>query len=104
MGLFAKPIDLIRVHRVMGIASAFAGLELRRTRRFTHPTPCQDSKMSDSETAQNVFKALKLAEHAPAQQALPILNGLVGLLQGNRDQPLEVEEARSSAFLAICEV
>ena len=60
--------------------------------------------MSDSETAQNVFKALKLAEHAPAQEALPILNGLVGLVQGGGDQRLEVEEARSSAFLAICEV
>jgi hypothetical protein len=60
--------------------------------------------MSDSEIAQKVFKALKLAEHAPAQQALPILNGLVGLVQGGDEQPLEVEEARSSAFLAICEI
>ncbi len=34
----------------------------------------------------------------------PILNGLVGLVQGEGDQPLEVEEARSTAFLAICEV
>jgi hypothetical protein len=60
--------------------------------------------MSDSETAQTVFKALKLAEHAPAQQALPILNGLVGLVQGSGEQPMEVEDARASAFLAICEV
>ena len=36
--------------------------------------------------------------------ALPILNGLVGLVQGGGDQPLEIEEARSGAFLAICEV
>jgi hypothetical protein len=60
--------------------------------------------MSDSETAQKVFKALKSAERAPAQEALPILNGLVGLLQGSHEQPLEVEESRSGAFLAICEV
>jgi hypothetical protein len=61
--------------------------------------------MSDSETAQKVFEALKLAEQTPAQQALPILNGLVGLVQGRGDeQRLEVEEARASAFLAICEV
>jgi hypothetical protein len=60
--------------------------------------------MSDSETAQKVFEALKLAEHAPSQDALPILNGLAGLLQGGGEQRLEVEEARASAFLAICEV
>jgi hypothetical protein len=60
--------------------------------------------MSDSETAQQVFEALKLAEQEPVQKALPILNGLVGLVQGGGEQPLEVEEARASAFLAICEV
>jgi hypothetical protein len=60
--------------------------------------------MTDSETAQNVFEALKLAERTPAQEALPILNGLAGLVQGGGDQRLEVEEARASAFLAICEV
>jgi hypothetical protein len=60
--------------------------------------------MTDSETAQKVFEALKLAEKAPAKEALPILNGLVGLVQGGGDQRLEVEEARASAFLAICEV
>src|SRR6266478_5882574 len=40
----------------------------------------------------------------PAQIALTILNGIVGLVQGDHEQRLEVEEARSSAFLAICEV
>jgi hypothetical protein len=60
--------------------------------------------MIDSETAQKVFEALKLAEKAPAKEALPILNGLVGLVQGGGDQRLEVEEARANAFLAICEV
>jgi hypothetical protein len=61
--------------------------------------------MSDTETAQKVFEALKLAEQAPSQDALPILNGLIGLVQGSGgEQPLEIEEARASAFLAICEV
>jgi len=50
------------------------------------------------------MEALKLAEREPAQKALPILNGLVGLVKADHEQRLEVEEARSSAFLAICEV
>jgi hypothetical protein len=60
--------------------------------------------MTDAEKAAKVIDALKAAEREPAQTALPILNGLVGLVQGGGEQPLEVEEARSSAFLAICEV
>ena len=60
--------------------------------------------MSDSETARKVLDALKLAERAPAQDALPILNGLAGLVQGGGEARLEVEEARAGAFLAICEV
>jgi hypothetical protein len=60
--------------------------------------------MSDSETAQKVFEALKQAEQASPQQALPMLNGLAGLIQGGGEQPMEVEDARASAFLAICEV
>jgi hypothetical protein len=60
--------------------------------------------MTDASTAQQVLEALKLAERTPAQDALPILNGLVGLVQGSGEQRLEVEEARASAFLAICEV
>jgi len=60
--------------------------------------------MSESEKAREVLAALKLAEREPAQAALPILNGLVGLVRGEQEQRLEVEEARSSAFLAICEV
>ena len=60
--------------------------------------------MTDSEKAAKVIEALKAAERESAQIALPILNGLVGLVQGGGEQPLEVEEARSSAFLAICEV
>jgi hypothetical protein len=60
--------------------------------------------MSDSIKATKVLEALKAAEREPAQTALPMLNGLVGLVQGDHEQPLEVEEARSGAFLAICEV
>jgi hypothetical protein len=60
--------------------------------------------MTDSEKAAKVIEALKAAERAPAPAALPILNGLVGLVQGGGEAPLEVEEARSAAFMAICEV
>jgi hypothetical protein len=60
--------------------------------------------VTDAEKAAKVIEALKAAEREPAQTALPILNGLVGLVQGGVEAPLEVEEARSSAFLAICEI
>jgi hypothetical protein len=60
--------------------------------------------MTDRERARKVIEALKAAEGEPAQIALPILNGLIGLVQAGGEQPLEIEEARSSAFLAICEV
>jgi hypothetical protein len=60
--------------------------------------------MTDSENAAKVLEALKAAEREPAPTALPILNGLIGLVQGGGEAPLEVEEARSSAFMAICEV
>jgi hypothetical protein len=60
--------------------------------------------MTDSEKAAKVLQALKTAEREPAQKALPILNGLIGLVQAAEEQPLEIEEARSTAFLAICEV
>jgi hypothetical protein len=60
--------------------------------------------MSDAAKAEKVMDALKAAEREPAQIALSILNGLVGLVQADQEQRLEVEEARSSAFMAICEV
>ena len=60
--------------------------------------------MTDSQKAAKIIEALKAAEAAPPQIALPILNGLVGLVQGSGEEPLEVEEARSGAFMAICEV
>ena len=41
-----------------------------------------------------------LAEHEPNW----LLNGLVGLVAAHGEAPLEVEEARSSAFMAICEI
>jgi hypothetical protein len=60
--------------------------------------------MSDVETASQVLDTLKSAEQAPPQAALPMLNGLIGLVQSGGEASLEVEEARSAAFLAICEV
>lgn len=60
--------------------------------------------MNESAKARSVMEALKLAKREPAQTALPILNRLVGLVKADHEQRLEVEEARSSAFLAICEV
>jgi hypothetical protein len=61
--------------------------------------------MTEAEKAEQVFRALKAAEHAAPETALPILNNLMGLVQSDSaDQRLEVDEARSSAFLSICEV
>jgi hypothetical protein len=60
--------------------------------------------MTDSENAVQVIEALKAAEREPPPVALPMLNALVGLVQNGGEAPLEVEEARSSAFMAICEV
>jgi hypothetical protein len=60
--------------------------------------------MNDLDRATEVLQALMLAKRAPPQQALSILNGLVGLLRADHDQPMELEEARSGAFLAICEI
>jgi hypothetical protein len=60
--------------------------------------------MSDAGKAAKVFEALTAAEHEPPQVALSMLNGLVGLAQADGEQPLEVEEARASAFMAMCEI
>jgi hypothetical protein len=60
--------------------------------------------MSEFEKAAKIVEALKAAEREPSQAALPILNGLVGLMREGLEQPFEVEEARANAFLAICEV
>jgi hypothetical protein len=60
--------------------------------------------MTDAEKAAKALDSLKSAEPKPPQVALKILNDLVGLVQGGAEQPLEVEEARAGAFLAICEI
>lgn len=60
--------------------------------------------MTDSEKAAVIIETLRAAEREPAAVALPILNGLVGLVAAHGEAPLEVEEARSSAFMAICEI
>jgi hypothetical protein len=60
--------------------------------------------MTDAEKAAKVLETLQAAEREQAAVALPMLNGLVGLVQGEGGQSLEVEEARASAFMAICEI
>jgi hypothetical protein len=60
--------------------------------------------MTDAEKAATVLQSLKAAEHEPAAAALPMLNSLVGLVQAAGEAPLEVEDARASAFMAICEI
>jgi hypothetical protein len=60
--------------------------------------------MSDTEKAAQVLDTLRAAEQAPPQAALPMLNGLIGLVQGGGAASLEVEEARAGAFMAICEI
>lgn len=60
--------------------------------------------MSERETAQKILDALKCAATKPAQGALTDLNSLIPLVQGGGAQELEAEEARASAFLAICEL
>jgi len=61
-------------------------------------------EMTDAEKAARLLEALKVAEAAPPQAALPMLNSLVGLAQAHGEQPLEIEDARASAFMAICEI
>ena len=60
--------------------------------------------MDDLEKAETVLQALKTAEQQSPQAALPILNGLAGLVQGDPDAPLEVQEVRADVFMAICEL
>jgi hypothetical protein len=56
------------------------------------------------ENAAKIMEALKAAEREPEQVALQMLNELAGLVQSDGNQNLEIEEARSSAFMAICEI
>jgi hypothetical protein len=61
--------------------------------------------VTEAEKARQVYAALQAAQLAAPDVALPMLNGLIGLVRSESgEQPLEVDEARSSAFLAICEV
>jgi len=61
--------------------------------------------MTEAERARQVFQALKAAEQVAPDAALPILNGLMDLVRSDTgEQALEIDEARSSAFLSICEV
>jgi hypothetical protein len=60
--------------------------------------------MNERETAQQVLEAIKLSAKKPAQEALADLNGLIPLVQGGGEQDLEVDDARATAFLRICEV
>ncbi len=61
--------------------------------------------MTEQDKAQRVFEALKAAESAEPKAALAMLNGLIELVRSpGAEQSLEIDEARSAAFLAICEV
>ena len=60
--------------------------------------------MSDFDDALKVTEALEAAKSAPPQMALSMLNGLIDLARGGDDQPLEVSEARSTVFLALCDI
>lgn len=68
-------------------------------------TEAEWPRMSEQDKAQRVFQALKAAQSAEPQAALAMLNGLIELTRGDgTDQSIEIDEARASAFLAICEV
>jgi hypothetical protein len=60
--------------------------------------------MNECQRATKVIEILKAAEHEPAQLALPMLNKLLRLARADQEQPLEIEETRADAFLAICEI
>jgi hypothetical protein len=57
--------------------------------------------MSDAAKSAQVMEALKAAEGEPAETALSMLNELVGLVQGEDDQGLEVAVATGLAGLAM---
>jgi len=60
--------------------------------------------MSDVENAEKVLEVLSAAEHEAPEVALPVLNGIAGLIRGDPDDLLEVQEARTDTFMAICEI
>jgi hypothetical protein len=60
--------------------------------------------MTEAEKAAHVAAALAAAKDGPASEALPKLNALINLAKAPGSDELEVEEARSAAFMAICEL
>jgi hypothetical protein len=61
--------------------------------------------VTESDKARQVLATLTSAEAAAPEAALQMLNRLIGLARSeSSDQPLEIDEARSRAFLSICEV
>jgi hypothetical protein len=60
--------------------------------------------MTDSAKAARVIEVLKSAEREPPQLALSLLNGLTKLMPAEQEQPMEIEEARATAFLTVCDL
>ncbi|MBV9562441.1 MAG: hypothetical protein JOY90_18660 [Bradyrhizobium sp.] len=61
--------------------------------------------MTEQEKAQRVLETLQAAEAAEPKAALAMLNGLMELVRSpSSEESLEADEARSAAFLSICEV
>jgi hypothetical protein len=61
--------------------------------------------VTEADKARQTLATLTSARSTAAPEALQMLNGLIGLVQsGGSDESIEVDEARSAAFLAICEV
>ncbi|WP_315728382.1 MULTISPECIES: hypothetical protein [unclassified Bradyrhizobium] len=61
--------------------------------------------MTELEKAEHFLEVLKSAQAAAPQPALQLLNGLIGMAKSaGGDQEFEIDEARSSAFMSICEV
>jgi hypothetical protein len=60
--------------------------------------------MTEIEIAQRVLSCLQQTDSVEPQAAVSVLKGLIGFHQGGGDvRSCEVEEARSSTFMAICE-
>ncbi len=60
--------------------------------------------MTEIEIAQHVLSCLYQTEAAEPHTAVSTLKGLIGLVQGGQEaKSFEVDEARSSTFMAICE-
>ncbi|CCE08415.1 conserved hypothetical protein [Bradyrhizobium sp. STM 3843] len=61
--------------------------------------------MTELEKAEHFLSVLTSAQAAAPQTALQLLNGVIGLAKSaGGTESIEVDEARASALLAICEV